>query len=244
MAEWLKALVSKTSRGESSSRVQIPPFPHVVEYTGMFDQIIALIAGTLIGFALAIPVGPVGLIVFKRGMLNSHRMGLIMGLGAALTDGFLASIGAFGIKIIWDFVIENHITLRLIGGSIIFITGLVGVFSKQKPEVAKKDSALTAIEHFISGILLTGTNPIAAFSFFVVFASIGHRLGLAGGDGVATALVGGVVVGSCLWWIALSYLGRTVGHRVKSEHFDIINKCFGIIIALIGAAMLIGAFLK
>ena len=31
VAEWLKAPVSKTGRGESSSRVQIPPFPQASE---------------------------------------------------------------------------------------------------------------------------------------------------------------------------------------------------------------------
>lgn len=210
----------------------------------MLDQIIALAAGTLIGLLMAIPVGPVGLIVFKRSMFKSRVMGLTTGMGAALTDGFLASIGAFGLKAIWHFVVVYQTPLRIMGGLIILITGLYGVFVTYRPKPEGRDPALTVLQHFISGVVLTGTNPLAALSFFVIFASIGHRLGIGSSEGVATALVTGVVIGSSLWWLILTFIGKKVGHKVKPEHIDLINKFFGIIIALLGAAMLIGALLK
>ncbi len=210
----------------------------------MFDQIIAVIAGIGIGFIMGIPVGPVGLMVFKRSMFKGQRLGLITGLGSALTDGFFASIGAFGITVIWHFIVEYQDVLRIGGGIIILITGLFGVFAKSKPVVEKKDTAITMIEHFFSGIILTATNPLVAFSFFVIFASVGKKLGIGTGVGVATGLVSGVILGALLWWITLTYIGKTVGHKVKQDHIDIINKCFGLVITLIGAAMIIGAILK
>lgn len=209
----------------------------------MYDQLIALGAGTLIGFAMAIPVGPVGLIVFQRSMLKSRLLGLVTGLGSSLTDGFLAAIGAFGIKIVWDFIEDQQTGLRIAGGVIILLVGLVTVFSKYKPNLKKKDTAITLFQHFISGIVLTATNPLAAFTFFVIFARIGHKLGI-GGEGIAPALVGGVVIGSFLWWLTLTHIGKTVGHKVKPEHIDLINKCFGLAITLIGSVMLLGAFLR
>jgi arginine exporter protein ArgO len=209
----------------------------------MLDQLIAIIAGIIIGFAMAVPVGPVGLIVFQRSVVKSRLMGLSTGLGAALTDGFLASIGAFGIKIIWDFIIEQQTTLRLVGGVILIVVGLVGVFAKPKVFEKKKVTAITLIEHFLSGVILTITNPVAALSFFVIFASIGPRLGI-GGDGVATFLVVGVVMGSALWWLTLTSLATFLGHKIKHEHLDLMNKCFGIVIAIVGMVMLLGVFLK
>jgi hypothetical protein len=38
----------------------------------MLPLLIALGAGLLIGFVMAIPVGPVGLIVFRRSMFKEH----------------------------------------------------------------------------------------------------------------------------------------------------------------------------
>ncbi len=210
----------------------------------MLDQLIAIGAGMFIGFVMAVPVGPIGLIVFQRSVVGSRIMGLTTGLGAAITDGFLASIGAFGIKIIWDFIIEQQTPLRLVGGVILLIVGLVGVFSKAKVMEKTKVSAVTILEHFFSGIILTATNPVAALSFFVIFASIGPHLGIGKGSGVATFLVLGVVIGSLLWWITLTSIASILGHKIKPEHIEIMNKCFGMIIAIIGAVMLLGVFLK
>jgi arginine exporter protein ArgO len=210
----------------------------------MLPLLIALGAGLLIGFVMAMPVGPVGLIVFRRSIFKSTFLAITTGIGAALTDGFLAAVGAFGIKIIWEFIVAEQLALRLIGGTVILLTGLYSIFTKYKPTEAKKDSAVTITQHFLSGIILTGTNPLAALSFFVIFGSLGHRLHIGSGQNIALFLVIGVVLGSFLWWLCLTFIGKHLGHRVKPEHIDLINKCFGVIITLIGAAMIIGAFLK
>lgn len=206
----------------------------------MFDQLIAIVTGIVIGFGMAVPVGPVGLIIFQRSIVKSRLMGFITGFGSALTDGFLASIGAFGMRIILDFIVEQELTLRLVGGIILLLVGLFGIFSKYKPIPKHKDSAITYLEHFFSGIILTATNPLSAMAFFVIFAGIGHKLGIRHAH-IATSLVLGVVIGSLLWWITLTYIADRLGHKIKTEHIGLMNQCFGIIIAIIGMAFLISA---
>ena len=209
----------------------------------MFHQIIALIWGIVVGFAIAVPIGPVGIIVVQRTIMKNRLIGLVTGLGAALTDGFLASVGAFGIKAISEFIFQEQTLLHLIGGSILFIIGLIAVFSKPKQNIKKPDSAITIIEHFFSGAILTATNPIAAASFFLAFANIGPRIGI-GGPGIATYLVIGVVIGSCLWWLLLTHIAVILGHRIKPEHIDNINRWLGVVIAVLGGIVLIGSVLK
>src|SRR3989344_8310826 len=121
----------------------------------MFHQIIALIWGIVVGFAIAVPIGPVGIIVVQRTISKNRLIGLVTGLGAALADGFLATVGAFGIKVISEFIVREQMVLRIIGGGILFVMGLMGVFSKTKPKIIKRDSAITIIEHIFSGIILT-----------------------------------------------------------------------------------------
>ncbi len=205
----------------------------------MLDQLIAIIAGILIGFAMAIPIGPVGLIIFQRSIVKSRRLGLATGIGSAITDGFFASIGAFGVHNIWNFIVDQQILFRLGGGLLLLAIGLARVFLKYRPELKKKDGAVSLIEHFISGIILTATNPVTTLSFFVIFASIAPWLGIGSNDFVATALVLGVCIGAFLWWLTLSHIASVLGHRIKPEYIELMNKCFGFIIALIGTVMLL-----
>jgi threonine/homoserine/homoserine lactone efflux protein len=204
----------------------------------MLDQLIGILAGIVIGFSMAVPVGPLGLIVFQRSIVRGQLMGLVTGIGGAFADGFLASIGAFGIKMILEFMVKEEPTLRLVGGIILILIGLFGVFAKYKPAPMKNDSAITYIEHFFSGIVLSITNPITALSFFFIFTQIGPRLGIQHSN-IAISLVMGVMFGSLLWWILLTTLATFIGHKIKHEHISLMNQCFGIIITLIGMAFLI-----
>jgi arginine exporter protein ArgO len=206
----------------------------------LFHQIIALFWGMVIGFATAVPIGPVGIICVQRTMARSRMMGLVTGFGAALTDAFLASVGAFGITVISNFIVKEQVMLRIVGGAILVVIGIIGFYSKPKEKEKKKDTAITIIEHFFSAIILTGTNPLSAITFFVAFAGIGPKIGIGGGEFIGTSLVIGVFVGSCIWWLLLTHIADVFGHKIKQEHFANINKWFGAIIAVLGAIVLIG----
>lgn len=205
-----------------------------------FHQIIALFWGIVIGFATAVPIGPVGIICVQRTMARSRMMGLVTGLGAALTDAFLASVGAFGITVISNFIVKEQVMLRIVGGAILVGLGIIGFYSKAKEKEKKKDTAITIIEHFFSAVILTGTNPLSAITFFVAFAGIGPKIGIGGGEFIGTSLVIGVFVGSCIWWLLLTHIADVFGHKIKHEHLASINKWFGAIIAVLGAIVLIG----
>lgn len=208
----------------------------------MLNQLLAVFWGIVIGFATSVPIGPVGILCIQRTMANNRNIGLITGLGAAMTDAFLASVGAFGITIISTFIVREQVGLRLIGGCILLAMGIVGLVNKKTEHAPTKkaDTAITVIEHFLSSVVLTGTNPLAAITFFVAFAGVGPKIGIGAGEFIGTSLVIGVFIGSLLWWFTLTYLADIFGHKIKPEHFAKINRWFGGIIAVLGAIMIIG----
>ena len=56
----------------------------------------------VIGFSIAAPVGPIGLLCVQRSLKRGFRSGLATGLGAASADtvyGFLGAIGFTGIAL-------------------------------------------------------------------------------------------------------------------------------------------------
>ena len=62
------------------------------------------IAGMSIGLVMSAPVGPVNLIVIRAALNCGFRAAFLAGLGAVLADLSMASIAAFGLHSIAQFV--------------------------------------------------------------------------------------------------------------------------------------------
>lgn len=208
----------------------------------MFEYLLALAIGITIGIAMAVPVGPVGIVCIQRTITKDRLMGLITGFGAVIVDGFLASIAAFGVEEIYSFILKYQEYLRTGGGIILIILGVIAIFSKPKVE-KKKDTAISIIENFLSGAILTGTNPLVVITFFAIFTGLSPYIDLRR-DFVATYLVSGIVIGSCLWWLFLTYIADIFGHKIKQEHLKSVNKWFGIILAVLGLVIIVGTLLN
>ena len=52
-----------------------------------------LLKGLTIGFSIAAPVGPIGLLCIRRAIADGVRAGFICGLGAASADAIYAMYG-------------------------------------------------------------------------------------------------------------------------------------------------------
>jgi len=206
------------------------------------QYIIGIGWGIIVGFMAAVPIGPVGIICFQRTLAKSRISGLITGFGSSCADVLLASVGAFSITIIYSFISDHHVLLRTLGGVFLLILGIIGYFSKQKVRPTEADTALGAIEEFISGFVLTITNPLGALVFFVAFANLSNKIG--GSVTIGTSFVIGIFIGTTLWWLLLTYVASRVAYKIKHEHFQRMNRIFSVIIILFGILILSGIVLR
>lgn len=161
-----------------------------------------LVRGMIIGFSIAAPVGPIGVLCIRRTLAEGRVSGLLSGLGAATADGMYGVIAAFGLTYISNILIGYQSSIRLVGGLFLCYLGLKICFSRpaEAPALAGGDGLLGA---YVSTLVLTLTNPMTILSFTAVFAGLG--LGTATGDyGSAALLVLGVFSGSAAWWLILS----------------------------------------
>jgi threonine/homoserine/homoserine lactone efflux protein len=158
--------------------------------------------GLLIGFSIAAPVGPISILCIKRTLGSGRLTGIASGLGAATADAFYGSIAAFGISFISNFLIEQQVWLRSIGGLFLCYLGVKTILSKPANTISQtKASGLTSA--YGSTFLLTITNPLTILSFAAIFAGLG--LGKSQDHySSAASMVLGVFLGSSLWWIILS----------------------------------------
>jgi threonine/homoserine/homoserine lactone efflux protein len=196
-----------------------------------------LIQGLLIGFVVAIPVGPLGLLCINRALALGPLCGLFSGLGVATADAVAAGIAALGITLISSFLVEHQTVLRLVGG--IFLCYLGCRIYRTRPGghlPARNVSGLFSA--YATTFILTLSNPVTILSFVAIYAGWGVH-SLRDHYFSAAILTLGVFCGSALWWIVL-FAGLTLFHDFfDARRLALIHKISGTIIAGFGLIVLL-----
>ncbi len=191
-----------------------------------------LLRGLAIGFSIAAPVGPIGVLCIRRTLAEGRASGLVSGLGAASADAIYGSIAGFGLTFISNLLVGQQVWLRLIGGVFLCYLGLKTLLAKpaEQAALAKGNGIFGA---YASTFFLTLTNPMTIISFAAIFAG----LGLAGTSRnyvSAGFLVLGVFVGSALWWLILSGGVGMFREKVNPHGLRWVNRISGAIITGFG----------
>jgi threonine/homoserine/homoserine lactone efflux protein len=160
-----------------------------------------LLKGAIIGFSIAAPVGPIGILCIRRSLSDGHWIGLATGLGAATADAAYGCIAGFGLTAISTLLMAQRSWLGLLGGIFLCYLGIRTFLAKPADEGTEVRSQRAA-SAYLSTFVLTLTNPMTILSFIAVFA--GSGLGSSPDFLNASSLVAGVFVGSALWWLLLS----------------------------------------
>lgn len=193
------------------------------------------VKGLIVGFCLAAPVGPIAALCVQRTIARRWLSGAVSGLGAAVADALYGTVAAFGATIISGFLITEHTWLQRIGGIILIVLGLRLLLARA--EEKKRANAVNGgrgyTGDFISTLMLTLTNPMTFVAFAAVFTTMG--IGAVHGRAFLTAeLVGGVFLGSALWWFILCSGAHALRHHFDFRKLTIVNRATGIFVIAVG----------
>jgi threonine/homoserine/homoserine lactone efflux protein len=197
-----------------------------------------LLSGVIIGFSIAAPVGPIGVLCIRRTLAEGWLHGLISGLGAATADAVYGCVAAFGLAFISDFLIQQQVWLRAVGGAFLCFLGIRTILSKPS-EKSHDWRKLGLTGAYGSTFLLTITNPVTVLSFAAVFASLGLGNGITD-YASAALLVFAVFLGSAAWWLILSSSVSLLRTTVTQRVLLWINRVSGAIILGFGVVAIIG----
>ncbi|MGB3701868.1 MAG: LysE family transporter [Anaerolineales bacterium] len=196
----------------------------------------------LIGFSIAAPVGPIGILCIRRTLAEGRRAGMISGLGAATADAFYGAIAAFGLTFISSFLINQSIWLRLGGGLFLIYLGFKTFFAKphdMEAPISSYENNEGMLNFYMSTLFLTISNPLTILSFAAIFAGFG-AVSFNSQDYLASAvMVLGIFIGSSTWWFILTYTTGLARNRINSTTLIWINRIAGAIILIFGILALI-----
>ena len=195
--------------------------------------------GLIIGFSVAVPVGPMAVLVIRRTLSQGCWTGLVAGMGIAFADAIYGSIAAYGLTSISSFLVDLQDVVRVVGGLFLCYLGY-RTFRSPAPEVTAttKYSATRHVGAFFSTLGLTLTNPTTILSFAAIFSGFGVMNG-DGGTGSAAALVAGVFLGSTLWWFMLTGGTSMLRARLSTARLTILNRISGAVILIFGLIALL-----
>ncbi len=195
-----------------------------------------VVRGVVLGFSIAAPVGPIGVLCIRRTLAEGRRVGLVSGLGAATADTAYGLVAAFGLTAVSGLLVSQTVWLRVVGGLFLLYLGL-RTFLARPSDRAATTKGRGLVGAYASTLLLTLTNPMTILSFVAIFAGLG--LGDTGGDyGAATLLVAGVFVGSALWWLLLSGGVSLLRGRLTPTRLAWVNRLAGLVILAFGVVTL------
>ncbi len=192
--------------------------------------------GLIIGFSIAIAVGPIALLCIQRTISYGFRSGISIGLGAALADGLYGLIAGVGLIGISDFLIEYEIIVSLLGSLFLLYLGISTVRSVSVAETTSiyslsNISKGSILHSLISSFFLTLSNPMTILFFTAIFTSTSIGLMSKSLDyNVAFSLVSGILIGSTIWWIILSGVISAIRTKLSQKAIKLFNQISGILL--------------
>jgi threonine/homoserine/homoserine lactone efflux protein len=193
--------------------------------------------GVVLGFSIAAPVGPIGILCIRRTLGGGMLQGFLSGVGAATADGIYGALAAFGVTAVSSVLIENQALIRLAGGLFLLYLG-VSTFRAVPAALGVRENRMGLLRAYLSVFFLTVANPMTILSFGAVFAGLGIGA-VHGSPALACSMVLGVVTGSMLWWLTLSGTVGLLRSRVDQRKLVWVNRGSGFMIGCFGAFSLI-----
>lgn len=193
--------------------------------------------GILIGFAIAAPVGPIGILCIRRTLSGQKALAGLTGLGSACADAFYGTIVAFSLAGIANFITKHDFYLRLFGG---LLVAWIGFSVIRNPSIKKIENKLegrnSSFHTFSSAFLLTISNPITLIVFAAAYTAMGVSPNYQSFT-QALLLVVGVFMGASLWWMSLITTTYLMRHKFSELQLLWINRFSGV--TLIGFSLYI-----
>ena len=198
------------------------------------------VRGLIIGFSIAAPVGPIGVLCIRRTLAEGRVAGLVSGLGAASADAVYGCVAAFGLTFVSDFLVGQTFWLGVVGGAFLCWLGVKTFLSKPSGQAAPASGGGLS-GAYASTFLLTLTNPMTILSFAAIFAGLGLA-SLRGDRASAGLLVLGVFLGSAAWWLLLSGGVGLFREKFGAGAMQWVNRISGGIITAFGILALLNTF--
>lgn len=204
----------------------------------MTNLFILFLQGCLIGFSIALPVGPIAMLCIRYTLIRGTLYGLTAGIGAAAADTLYGILGGLGVSIICDFLANYKIPCQLVGALFLCYMGISTLRSPEREKSEFESIPISYLKAFFTSFILTLTNPLTLVGFIGIYAALG--IGFVDEKMISfLSVISGIFMGSICWWIILSITTGVIGRKLNLKSTLWLNRVSGFV--FLGIGLLIGA---
>ena len=163
---------------------------------------VSLLAGLMVGLAIAVPIGPMGLLCIHRTLVFGMRVGVSTGLGAATVNVVYGAVVLVGLNTAVPWIAESGRWLSALGGLFLLWSAARTLMRRCMTGERPEDAAPSPLAAYGSAVLFNATNPMALILILALLSPIVGHSAPTLGDAVQILL--GIFIAATTWWICLS----------------------------------------
>ena len=194
-----------------------------------------LFAGMLVGFSIAVPIGPMGLLCIQRTLRSGMRTGVSTGLGAATVNVAYGALIILGVDRLMPFVTVSGRVFSALGGVILLWSALRTLQRERAGVTAAEAVSPSPLAAYASAVAFNATNPM---SVILIVALLSPVAGSVASAGDAMLLLGGMFGAAAAWWVCLSGVVALLRVRIRPQFVNVINRGAGMLLTVYGALAL------
>lgn len=197
----------------------------------------ALVIGVFAGYAIAIPVGPIAVLILRTGMRDGLRAAMAAGAGTATADLIYATVAMLAGPALVSLIAPVLLPARLLAAALLLLLALRQLRTVDFAAPGREPAP--AGRTYAMVLALTLVNPATV----IYFATLAVGLPNIASDLAARALfVTGAVLASLSWQWLLAASGSALHGRVPSRLGRITGIASSAIIAALAVKIAIDAF--
>jgi threonine/homoserine/homoserine lactone efflux protein len=198
--------------------------------------LLAVWAGVLAGFGIAMPVGPVAVMVLREGMVNGRRSGLAAGAGVATVD-----LAYCGLAVGAGAVLEPVIRLLgpwpgYVGGAVLILLAAWQLRPQRQAGTPGQPALPARGAVFVRFVAMTAVNPATLLYFFALAGALPSGMGWAFVLGAAAASLG--------WQSGLALVGSTLGAAVSPRLVTVLGYVSAALVLGLGVALIVSTAVR
>ena len=180
----------------------------------------ALLAGIFAGYAIAVPVGVIAVLIIETGMAGGLRRGFAAGAGAATADLIYCVTALFIGGVLSQILASALLPLQVLSGIVLIsigVRGLYGLWRGRRGEVANPNDPRvrgSVLQLYLRFIALTALNPATVLYFLALAVGLP---GIGSDPLLAVAFTVGAAGASLSWQLLLGAIGAAAGRLLPER---------------------------
>lgn len=194
------------------------------------------VLGALAGLGVAMPLGAIGVLLVREGVLAGFRIAAAGAVAVGLVDTAYCVLAVTVGSIAAPWIGSLGSAPQFIAGLVLIGLGASGLLRSRTATTipGPSDATRSAVGAFVRFAALTAINP-ATLLYFVALTAALNSVGAGRGS---TAFVVGVGVASVLWQLALVGIGAVVGGRLSPAGQRLLGVAGSVIVLALGVVAL------